>query len=232
MDLNADLGEGFGVVAARRRRGTARHHHLGQRGLRLPRRRPGTMRRVCVARRPRATSRSARRSVTATWPVSAGGASTTTPASCVTMCCIRSPRWMGSRASAGTRVSYVKPHGALYNTAADDDAAGGRGRAAPSRSTTWGSPVLGLPASALLRAADAAGLRVVTEGFADRGVPRLGVGWCRVPRRVRSCTIRSAVAGRARLWPRGEISAVDGTVARFNVSSRSACTATRLVRWR
>ncbi len=41
MDLNADLGEGFGVWRARRRRRAARRGHLGQRRLRLPRRRPG-----------------------------------------------------------------------------------------------------------------------------------------------------------------------------------------------
>jgi UPF0271 protein len=68
---------------------------------------------------------------------------------------------------AGTRVRYVKPHGALYNTAAADRAVadaivaglGGHGAL----------PVLGLPGSALLAAAAEAGLPPVPEGFPDRG---------------------------------------------------------------
>ena len=41
VDLNSDLGEGFGIWTAGRRRRPARRRHQRQRGLRLPRRRPG-----------------------------------------------------------------------------------------------------------------------------------------------------------------------------------------------
>ncbi|MFE9370939.1 LamB/YcsF family protein [Streptomyces sp. NPDC006711] len=69
--------------------------------------------------------------------------------------------------AAGSRVSYVKPHGALYNRVVRDEEqaaavvdgvllAGG------------GLPLLGLPGSRLLAAAARAGLPVVTEAFADR----------------------------------------------------------------
>ncbi|MGD9987229.1 LamB/YcsF family protein [Pseudonocardia sp.] len=69
---------------------------------------------------------------------------------------------------AGTRVRYVKPHGALYNTAVHHEGQAGAIVAAV-RDYDPGLPILGLPGSALLRAADAAGLRAVPEVFADRG---------------------------------------------------------------
>lgn len=69
---------------------------------------------------------------------------------------------------AGTRVRYVKPHGALYNTAVHHEGQAGAIVAAV-RDYDSGLPILGLPGSALLRAAEAAGLRAVPEVFADRG---------------------------------------------------------------
>src|SRR5438477_12987113 len=69
---------------------------------------------------------------------------------------------------AGDRVRYVKPHGALYNTAVTDEGqAGAVVSAVLACDRTL--PVLGLPGSALLRQASAAGLRAVPEGFGDRG---------------------------------------------------------------
>jgi 5-oxoprolinase (ATP-hydrolysing) subunit A len=68
---------------------------------------------------------------------------------------------------AGSRVSYVKPHGALYNTAVRDEGQAGAVVAAVA-AFDRSLPVLGLPGSALLRLADGAGLRPVEEGFADR----------------------------------------------------------------
>ncbi len=63
---------------------------------------------------------------------------------------------------------YVKPHGGLYNLAARDrrvaDAVVRAVRAHDARLA-----VLGLAGSALLEAARAAGLRAVSEAFADRG---------------------------------------------------------------
>jgi UPF0271 protein len=68
---------------------------------------------------------------------------------------------------AGTRVRYVKPHGALYNTAAVDPVqAGAVVDAVRDYDATL--PVLCLPSSVLARAALDAGLTVVAEGFADR----------------------------------------------------------------
>ncbi len=65
--------------------------------------------------------------------------------------------------AAGTTVSYVKPHGALYNRVVHDEA--------QARAVLEGSgdlPVLGLPGSVLLTLAAAAGRLVRREGFPDR----------------------------------------------------------------
>jgi len=67
----------------------------------------------------------------------------------------------------GSRVGYVKPHGALYNTAVRDERQAGAVVAAVAGYDA-SLPVLGLPGSALLRLAAEAGLRPVEEGFADR----------------------------------------------------------------
>ncbi|GAA1797992.1 5-oxoprolinase subunit PxpA [Luedemannella flava] len=70
-------------------------------------------------------------------------------------------------ASEGTSVRYVKPHGALYNVAAVDD---GQASAVVDAVVAAGRlPVLCQPGSRLAVLAAGAGLRVVAEGFADRG---------------------------------------------------------------
>jgi 5-oxoprolinase (ATP-hydrolysing) subunit A len=73
----------------------------------------------------------------------------------------------GVARAEGGRVRYVKPHGALYNRAVWDPAQAAA-IAAAVRSYDRGLPVLTLPGSALAAAADAAGLGVVGEAFADR----------------------------------------------------------------
>ena len=68
---------------------------------------------------------------------------------------------------AGTRVRYVKPHGALYNAIVHhEEQAAAVVRAVVNYDRTL--PVLGLPGSAWLRQAADAGLTVVHEAFADR----------------------------------------------------------------
>lgn len=65
---------------------------------------------------------------------------------------------------AGTTVSYLKPHGALYNRVVDDE-----DQAAAVLAGSGDLPVLGLPGSRLLALAGAAGRAVFTEAFPDRG---------------------------------------------------------------
>jgi UPF0271 protein len=68
---------------------------------------------------------------------------------------------------AGSRVRYVKPHGALYNAIVHhEEQAAAVVQAVLDYDATL--PVLGLPGSAWLRRAEDAGLRVVHEAFADR----------------------------------------------------------------
>lgn len=69
---------------------------------------------------------------------------------------------------SGTEVRYVKPHGALYNAVVHhEEQAAAVVTAVVEYDRTL--PVLGLPGSALLRQAEAAGLTTVREFFVDRG---------------------------------------------------------------
>jgi len=73
----------------------------------------------------------------------------------------------GMARAAGTRVTYVKPHGALYNTIAQ----GGRQAAdvvAAIRAVDPALTLVALAGSPLVAEARAAGLQVVAEAFADR----------------------------------------------------------------
>ncbi|MBA2560556.1 MAG: LamB/YcsF family protein [Propionibacteriales bacterium] len=68
---------------------------------------------------------------------------------------------------AGSRVRYVKPHGALYNAIVHhEEQAAAVVQALVDYDPTL--PVLGLPESVFLRRAEEAGLSIVLEAFADR----------------------------------------------------------------
>src|SRR4051794_22201295 len=116
----------------------------------------------------------------------------------------------GIARAEGGRVRYLKPHGALYNAAVHHE---GQARALVDAVVAYdrGLPVLGLPGSALLREAEAAGLRTVPEGFADRGYTPEGT---LVPRRSPGALVSDPelVAERAvRMAVEGVVVAVDGT---------------------
>ncbi|WP_018178372.1 5-oxoprolinase subunit PxpA [Jongsikchunia kroppenstedtii] len=69
--------------------------------------------------------------------------------------------------AVGTTVSYVKPHGALYNSIVSHDS---QAEAVVDAVVAAGSlPLMGLPGSRSLQIAEDAGLTVITEAFADRG---------------------------------------------------------------
>ncbi|KQQ05147.1 MULTISPECIES: LamB/YcsF family protein [unclassified Rathayibacter] len=73
-----------------------------------------------------------------------------------------------SARATGTRVRYVKPHGALYNRIVHDELQA-EAVAAAVRDVAPELALLGLAASAVERAAAAAGLRFLREAFVDRG---------------------------------------------------------------
>ncbi|MDC2948422.1 LamB/YcsF family protein [Streptomyces heilongjiangensis] len=92
--------------------------------------------------------------------------------------------------AAGTRVSYVKPHGALYNRVVHDaEQAAAVVEGVVLADATL--PVLGLPGSHLLKVAEQAGLPVVTEAFADRAYTERGT---LVPRSQDGAVITDAAA--------------------------------------
>lgn len=119
---------------------------------------------------------------------------------------------------AGTAVTYVKPHGALYNTAcADPVQAEAVTRAVADVDPTLA--VLALPDSELLRAAESHGLRAVREVFADRAYEPDG---SLVSRSTPGAVLHDpeAVAARVlRMVTGGVVTAVDGSDVRVQVDS-------------
>lgn len=111
--------------------------------------------------------------------------------------------------ATGTAVAHVKPHGALYNMAARDRALADA-IADAVRAFDPALALFGLAGSALLDAGRAAGLRVVSEAFADR---RYRADGSLQPRREPDAVIDDADAATAqalRMAQHGEVTAVDG----------------------
>ncbi|MBM7491765.1 UPF0271 protein [Micromonospora luteifusca] len=136
----------------------------------------------------------------------------------------------------GTRVRYLKPHGALYHAASTDES-----QAAAVVAAVAGYdpelPILCLPGSTLAQLAVGAGLSVVAEAFADRAYLPNGA---LVPRGTPGAVITDPeqVARRAgRMATERSVVAVDGTVIPCSVDSiclhgdtPSAVSAAELVR--
>lgn len=124
----------------------------------------------------------------------------------------------GLAAAAGTRVRYVKPHGALYNTIAQD------ARQADDVITAMlevdpGLTLLGLAGSPLLQQARDRGLRVVAEAFADRAYTAQGA---LVSRALEGAVLQDPdqVAQRILgLIETGRIQAIDGSWIALQVDS-------------
>ncbi|WP_299535746.1 LamB/YcsF family protein [uncultured Streptomyces sp.] len=166
MDLNADLGEGFGrwtltdddalldcVTSAN----VACGFHAGD---------PSVMRRVCAAAAERGVSIGAQ--VSYRDLAGFGRRSMDVPAAELTA---EIAYQIGAlrvfAEAAGSTVSYVKPHGALYNrTVRDEEQAAAVVEGVLLAGAT--PAVLGLPGSRLLEHVRAAGLTAVEEAFADR----------------------------------------------------------------
>ncbi|WP_306213518.1 LamB/YcsF family protein [Actinoplanes sp. RD1] len=124
----------------------------------------------------------------------------------------------GLARAAGDRVLYVKPHGALYNTIVHHEQQAAAVVDAVRRYDP-DLPVLGLPGSAFLHLAEEAGLRTVREAFADRGYHADGT---LVSRREAGALLHdpAEVAERmVRLATERTLVAVDGTVVKVEADS-------------
>jgi len=119
---------------------------------------------------------------------------------------------------AGTRVRYVKPHGALYN-AIVKHAEQAAAVVEAVRSYDASLPVLGLPGSEWLKQAEAAGLRTLREAFADRAYTPEGA---LVSRRLPGAVIHDPgeVTSRVvRMATEGEVTAIDGSTVKIEPQS-------------
>ncbi|GAT68297.1 lamB/YcsF family protein [Planomonospora sphaerica] len=126
----------------------------------------------------------------------------------------------GVARAVGGRVSYVKPHGALYNRVCRDPEQA-EAVAAAVADYDRSLPVLTLPGSAVHGAAARHGLATVAEAFADRAYTPAGT---LVPRRSPGAVIHDpdAVAARAvRMAIARTVVAADGS--EVSVEPRSIC---------
>ena len=126
----------------------------------------------------------------------------------------------GLAATVGAKVSYVKPHGALYNRIAVDPAQGAAVIDA-IRSLDPSLALVGLANAPIIAQARAAGLRVVSEAYADRAYTKDGR---LVSRREPGAVLHDAalIAERmVRLARHGTIEAIDGSV--ISIETQSIC---------
>lgn len=219
MDLNADLGEGFGrwtltddeaLLACVTSANVACGFHAGD---------PSVMRRVCDA----AAARGVRIGAQVSYRDLAGFGrrSMDVPAAELTA---EVAYQIGAlrvfAEAAGATVGYVKPHGALYNRAVRDDE-----QAAAViegvRLAGGDLAVLGLPGSRLLARAAEAGLVAVEEAFADRAYTPQGT---LVPRGEPGAVVQDGdevVRRSVGLAVNRSVLAADGV--RIPVAARSLC---------
>lgn len=119
---------------------------------------------------------------------------------------------------AGTQIRYVKPHGALYNAIVHHEEQAEAVVDAVRRYDPT-LPVLGLPGSVWLAAAEGAGLTPVPEAFADRAYTPEGT---LVSRREPGAVLHDPeeVAVRSvRMATRNEVVAADGSLVEVRAGS-------------
>ncbi|CDQ47148.1 LamB/YcsF family protein [Mycolicibacterium neoaurum] len=123
-------------------------------------------------------------------------------------------------ATAGSTVSYVKPHGALYNSIVHHEAQADA-VAQAVHAVNPALPVLGLAGSVFFDAAGKLGLRTVAEAFADRAYQPDGR---LVSRREPGAVLHDAAAIAERVHTivvAGTVRAVDGTD--IPIAAESVC---------
>ncbi|MFD5827559.1 LamB/YcsF family protein [Lentzea sp. NPDC060358] len=215
MDLNSDLGEGFGIwqlgddtalLGVITSANVACGFHAGD---------PSTMRRVCEE----AARNGVRIGAQVSYRDLAGFGRRfvdADPAELADEVLYQIGALDACARAAGTEVVYVKPHGALYNATVHHEK---QAEAVVNGAKAFKDlPILGLPGSQLLAKAEKAGLRPVQEAFADRGYTPEGT---LVPRSQPNAllTDTAQVVERAKRLLDGELVAVDGTVLKTNAES-------------
>lgn len=232
MDLNADLGEGYGrwtltddeaLLSVVTSANVACGFHAGD---------PSIMRRVCEL----AAERGVRIGAQVSYRDLAGfgrRSMDVPPGELADEVAYQIGALEVFARAAGSKVSYVKPHGALYNRTVHDAgqagavvagvrlAAGSAGTGSGDGARAGGLPVLGLPGSLLLTAAEEAGLTAIPEAFADRAYTAAGT---LVPRGEPGAVLHDpeAVVARAvRMAAGGSVTAADGSPVLM--AARSLC---------
>lgn len=217
VDLNADLGEGFGawelgddeaMLGVVTSANVACGFHAGD---------PALLLRTCR----QATSRGVRVGAQVSYRDLAGFGRRfidVTPEDLTAEVIYQIGALQAIAHAAGTTVSYVKPHGALYNTIVHhpEQAAA---VAAAVHAVDPGLPVLGMAGSAFFEEARGRGLRTVAEAFADRTYQPNGT---LVSRREAGAVLHDpvAIADRvATMVTTGQVVAVDGTTVAVAVES-------------
>ncbi|MFI2200251.1 LamB/YcsF family protein [Streptomyces sp. NPDC020192] len=219
IDLNADLGEGFGrwtltdddaLLSVVTSANVACSFHAGD---------PVVMRRVCDL----AAERGVRIGAQVSYRDLAGfgrRAMDVPPDELAAETAYQIGALRVFAQAAGAEVAYVKPHGALYNRTVHD-AEQAAAVVAGVQLAGGALSVLGLPGSLLLAAAEEAGLTAVPEAFADRAYTPEGT---LVPRRETNAVVtdEDTVVRRALAFAvDGAVEAVDGTTV--EVAARSLC---------
>lgn len=219
IDLNADLGEGFGrwrltddeqLLSVVTSANVACGFHAGD---------AATMRRVCEL----AAERGVRVGAQVSYRDLAGfgrRAMDVPPAELAAEIAYQIGALEVFARAAGTRVSYVKPHGALYNRVVHDEEQADA-VVEGVRLTDATLPVLGLPGSRLLEYARKAGLPAFGEAFADRAYTEEGT---LVPRGQDGAVVtdpEAVVERSVRLARDGAVTSRSGT--RVEVRARSLC---------
>jgi 5-oxoprolinase (ATP-hydrolysing) subunit A len=217
IDLNADLGEGFGVwrlgdddamLGIVTSANVACGFHAGD---------PASLLRVCGVARERGVRIGAQVS----YRDLAGFGRRfidVTPEDLLADVVYQIGALDGLARAAGVRVSYVKPHGALYNTIVTNrDQAAAVAEAV--RLVDAALPVLGQVGSVFFEEASQRGLRTVAEAFADRAYRPDGQ---LVSRREPGAVLHDpdAIAERAlAMVTTGQVTAVDGSTIAVKVES-------------
>jgi 5-oxoprolinase (ATP-hydrolysing) subunit A len=216
IDLNADLGEGFGVwrlgdddamLGIVTSANVACGFHAGD---------PAGLLRVC-----RAAERGVRIGAQVVYRDMAGFGRRfidVTPEDLLADVVYQIGALHGLAQAAGSTVSYVKPHGALYNTIVTNrEQAAAVAQAV--QTVDAGLPVLGLPGSVFFEEARSRNLRTVPEAFADRAYQPDGQ---LVSRREPDAVLHdpAAIAERVvAMVTTGHVTAVDGSALDVNVKS-------------